>query len=99
VTVTVRELVTSSVSKTSVPRGQAVSFYGKIYPAHPGAAVQLQIRDGTASWRKIGQVATASNGNYSLTNHPVGSRYYRIYWPGDGDHAAAGGPTLHVTAS
>jgi hypothetical protein len=99
VTVTVRELVTSSVSKTSVPRGQAVSFYGKIYPAHAGAAVHLQIRDGTASWRTIGQATTAANGNYSLSYHPVGSRYYRIYWPGDVDHAAAGGPTLHVTAS
>jgi hypothetical protein len=99
VAVTVRELVTSGVSKTSVPRGQPVSFYGKIYPAHSGAAVYLQVREGTASWRKIGQATPAANGAYTLAYRPLASHYYRIYWPGDVDHAASAGPVLHVTTT
>ncbi|MDX6286847.1 MAG: hypothetical protein QOG53_2332 [Frankiales bacterium] len=98
-TLLVRELITTNVSKTSISAGQTVSFTGKIYPAHPGAPLQLQKRDPAGVWRKVGQVATSSTGTYSMSYRPVGAgtQAYRMYWTGDVDHIANSGPVKYVT--
>jgi hypothetical protein len=95
----VREYVSSKASSTAIPLGQAVTFSGRIAPAHPGTTVYLQMRDRTAAWKNVANGPSATDGSFSVKYRPltVGRHSFRMYWAGDVDHAAGSGPLMQVT--
>lgn len=98
--VTVRAIVTSAISRTSVVLGKGATVTGKVIPAHSGKRVYLQ-RLTSAGWRNVTYLAQTSTGSVAFTVRPTakGTYRYRLYFPGDTDHLAgtSATQTLKVT--
>jgi serine protease len=89
-TVQVRPTISASLSPASIRLGGTTAFSGYVAPAHYGQTVYLQ-QYGNKVWKSIASVKLSSSGKYAFGIKPAvrGQIAYRVYFPGDADHAPA----------
>ncbi|HEX5596456.1 MAG TPA: hypothetical protein VFX61_10635, partial [Micromonosporaceae bacterium] len=85
--VSVRVVVSATLSKTSFARGGSVKLSGKVSPSHAGKTVYLQRYVG-GKWTTVTSRKLSSTSSYSFTIKPSsrGTYKYRVYRPADTDH-------------
>ncbi|RZU13870.1 type VII secretion-associated serine protease mycosin [Kribbella rubisoli] len=90
VTVQVRPTISATVSPASIRLGGTTAFSGYVAPAHYGQTVYLQ-QYGSKVWKSIASVKLSTSGKYAFGIKPAvrGQIAYRVYFPGDADHAPA----------
>jgi hypothetical protein len=96
--------LTASVSSTSVPSGQAVTFSGTVTPAHAGHPVYLETQDQFGIGWHIVQVGTVSaGGTYSIVrvlyNVNTNPHKFRIKVPPDPENAGVVGSPFAITVT
>ncbi|MEV0291636.1 MULTISPECIES: S8 family serine peptidase [unclassified Kribbella] len=89
-TVQVRPTISAALSPAAIRLGQATAFSGYVAPAHAGQAVYLQ-QYGSKVWKSIASVKLSTSGKYAFGIKPAvrGQIAYRVWFPGDADHAPA----------
>ncbi|WP_371406767.1 S8 family serine peptidase [Kribbella sp. NBC_00662] len=100
VTVQVRPTISAALSPASIRLGGTTAFSGYVAPAHAGKVVYLQ-QYGSKVWKSIASVKLSTSGKYAFGIRPAirGQIAYRVYFPGDADHAAAYTVNKIVTVS
>jgi type VII secretion-associated serine protease mycosin len=90
VTVQVRPTISATLSPSSIRLGGTTAFSGYVAPAHYGHPVYLQ-QYGNKVWKTIASVKLSTSGKYAFGIRPAvrGQIAYRVYFPGDADHAPA----------
>ncbi|MET9314798.1 S8 family serine peptidase [Kribbella sp. NPDC003505] len=90
VTVQVRPTISATLSPSSIRLGGTAVFSGYVAPAHYGQTVYLQ-QYGSKVWKSIASVKLSSSGKYAFGIKPAirGQIAYRVFFPGDADHAPA----------
>ncbi|MGZ0151800.1 S8 family serine peptidase [Kribbella sp. WER1] len=90
VTVNVAPTISAVLSPASVRLGQASALSGYVGPAHAGQAVYLQ-QYGSKVWKSVASVKLSASGKYAFGIKPTvrGQIAYRVWFPGDADHAQA----------
>jgi hypothetical protein len=90
VTVQVRPAISATLSPSSIRLGGTTAFSGYVAPAHYGQLVYLQ-QYGNKVWKSIASVKLSTSGKYAFGIKPAirGQIAYRVYFPGDADHAPA----------
>ncbi|TDW70679.1 Ig-like domain-containing protein [Kribbella pratensis] len=90
VTVQVRPTISAALSPASIRLGGTTAFSGYVLPAHYGQTVYLQ-QYGSKVWKSIASVKLSTSGKYAFGIKPAvrGQIAYRVYFPGDADHAPA----------
>ena len=90
VTVQVRPVISAALSPASIRLGGTTAFSGYVTPAHAGQTVYLQ-QYGSKVWKSIASVKLSTSGKYAFGIKPAvrGQIAYRVYFPGDADHAPA----------
>ncbi|MEV0153010.1 S8 family serine peptidase [Micromonospora sp. NPDC050686] len=98
--VSVAPVVYANLSKTSFPLGGTVTLSGSVAPGHAGQAVYLQ-RLVSGVWKTQTSKALSSTSAYSFSIKPTarGTYSYRVYKPGDSDHATAYSPSRSFKVS
>lgn len=79
--------LSSSVSRTDVGVGGAVTISGQLTARPSGAGmsgrtVRLQWSTNNSSWSTVQAKKTGKSGKVSFTAHPKSLHYFRIYYPG-----------------
>ncbi len=89
-TVQVAPTVSAALAPASIRLGQASAFSGYVTPAHAGQTVYLQ-QYGSKVWKSIASVKLSASGKYAFGIKPAirGQIAYRVWFPGDADHAQA----------
>ncbi|HWH45480.1 MAG TPA: hypothetical protein VNT32_12190 [Thermoleophilaceae bacterium] len=91
-TVTVSIRVGFRVSDRTPRRGQRVNFSGFARPAHDGAIARIQRRTSTGSWRTVARARLVDAGEeisrYARRLRVYRDGVYRVFVPGDADHAS-----------
>jgi subtilisin family serine protease len=100
VTVQVRPTISAVLSPASIRLGATTAFSGYVAPAHYGHPVYLQ-QYGNKVWRSIASVKLSASGKYAFGIRPAvrGQIAYRVWFPGDADHAPAYSVNKIVTVS
>jgi hypothetical protein len=100
ITVQVRPTISATLSPAAIRLGQTTAFSGYVAPAHAGKVVYLQ-QYGNKVWRSIASVKLSATGKYAFGIRPAvrGQTAYRVWFPGDTDHAAAYTVNKIVTVS
>jgi subtilisin family serine protease len=100
VTVQVRPTISATLSPASIRLGGTTAFSGYVAPVHYGQTVYLQ-QYGNKVWKSIASVKLSSSGKYAFGIRPAlrGQIAYRVYFPGDADHAPAYTVNKIVTVS
>ncbi|RZT07799.1 subtilisin family serine protease [Kribbella sp. VKM Ac-2569] len=100
VTVQVKPTISATLSPASIRLGGTTAFSGYVLPAHYGQSVYLQ-QYGNKVWKSIASVKLSSSGKYAFGIRPAvrGQIAYRVYFPGDADHAPAYTVNKIVTVS
>ncbi|MET9268869.1 S8 family serine peptidase [Kribbella sp. NPDC003557] len=90
ITVQVRPTISAVLSPSSIRLGGAAAFSGYVAPAHAGQTVYLQ-QYGSKVWKSIASVKLSTSGKYAFGIKPAvrGQIAYRVWFPGDADHAPA----------
>jgi hypothetical protein len=90
ITVQVAPTISATLSASSIRLGQATAFSGYVTPAHAGQPVYLQ-QYGNKVWKSIASVKLSTSGKYAYGIKPAvrGQIAYRVWFPGDADHAQA----------
>ncbi|WP_350279254.1 S8 family serine peptidase [Kribbella sp. HUAS MG21] len=90
VTVQVRPTISAALSPASIRLGGTTAFSGYVAPVHYGQTVYLQ-QYGNKVWRSIASVKLSTSGKYAFGIKPAvrGQIAYRVFFPGDADHAPA----------
>ena len=90
ITVQVAPTISAALSPTAIRLGQAAAFSGYVGPAHAGQTVYLQ-QYGSKVWKSIAAVKLSTSGKYAFGIKPAvrGPIAYRVWFPGDADHAQA----------
>ncbi|MBY8871819.1 S8 family serine peptidase [Micromonospora sp. PLK6-60] len=98
--VSVAPVVYANLSKTSFPLGGTVALSGSVAPGHAGQTVYLQ-RLVSGVWKTQTSKALSSTSGYSFSIKPTarGTYSYRVYKPGDSDHATAYSPSRSFKVS
>lgn len=87
--VSVRAVVSSAITKTSMTLGSSATVYGRVKPAHSGKRVYLQ-RLTSTGWRSVAYKNQTSTGYVSFAVKPTarGTWRYRLHFLSDSDHLA-----------
>ncbi|HEY7933266.1 MAG TPA: hypothetical protein VID48_05515 [Solirubrobacteraceae bacterium] len=98
----VKDLLTASVSQTTVQAGQAVTFSGAVAPDHAGGIVYLERKNARGVGYHVIQVAIISAGSTYAIEHrfyDAGMKSVRIEVPGDPQNGATSSQpfTIEVT--
>ncbi|WP_433015948.1 hypothetical protein [Kribbella sp. CA-294648] len=90
INVQVAPTISAVLSPASIRLGQTTSFSGYVAPAHAGQSVYLQ-QYGNKVWKSIASVKLSTTGKYAFGIKPAlrGQIAYRVWFPGDADHAQA----------
>lgn len=98
--VTVRVSVSAALNRAAVARGGTATLSGAVAPRHGGQSVRLEKRVG-GRWATVTTRALSASSRYAfgIRAGAAGTAAYRVYHPGDGDHAANVSPvrTLEVS--
>ncbi|MEV4266736.1 S8 family serine peptidase [Kribbella sp. NPDC049584] len=100
ITVQVKPTISATLSPASIRLGGTTAFSGYVAPAHYGQTVYLQ-QYGSKVWKSIASVKLSTSGKYAFGIKPAvrGQIAYRVYFPGDADHAPAYTVNKIVTVS
>ncbi|MFI5694353.1 S8 family serine peptidase [Kribbella sp. NPDC051586] len=100
ITVQVAPTISATMTPTSIKLGNTTAISGYVAPAHAGQSVYLQ-QYGNKVWKSIASVKLISSGKYAFGIRPAvrGQIAYRIWFPGDADHAQAFSANKIVTIS
>jgi serine protease len=100
ITVQVAPTISATLAPASIRLGQATAFSGYVAPAHAGQLVYLQ-QYGSKLWKSIASVKLSASGKYAFGVKPAvrGQIAYRVWFPGDADHAQAFTANKIVTIS
>ncbi|MEA2354619.1 MAG: hypothetical protein QOD61_748 [Solirubrobacteraceae bacterium] len=98
----VRDALTTSVSATSVPAGQTVTFSGAVAPDKTGHVIYLQRKNPTGDdfhTIEVGRVGPGSA--YSLVHRVFepGTKVFRVRIPGGPENQGAASPAITVTVT
>ncbi len=90
INVNVAPTISALLSPASIRLGQITKFSGYVAPAHYGKLVYLQ-QYSNRTWKSIASVKLSSSGAYAFGIKPTirGQIAYRVWFPGDADHAQA----------
>jgi hypothetical protein len=90
VTVQVRPTISATLSPATIRLGSTTAFSGYVAPAHAGQTVYLQ-QYGNKVWKSIAALKLSTSGKYAFGIRPAvrGQIAYRVFFPGDADHAPA----------
>jgi serine protease len=90
ITVQAAPTISATLAPAAVRLGQATAFSGYVAPAHAGQTVYLQ-QYGSKVWKSIATVKLSTSGKYAFGIKPAtrGQIAYRVWFPGDADHAQA----------
>ncbi|MGW7682180.1 S8 family serine peptidase [Kribbella sp. NPDC054772] len=90
VTVQIKPTISATLSPASIRLGATTAFSGYVAPAHAGQTVYLQ-QYGSKVWKSIASVKLSTSGKYAFGIKPAvrGQIAYRVFFPGDADHAPA----------
>jgi serine protease len=90
IAVQVAPTISATLSAPSIRLGQAASFSGYVAPAHAAQTAYLQ-QYGNKVWKSIASVKLSTSGRYAFGIKPAarGQIAYRVWFPGDADHAQA----------
>ncbi|WP_020390436.1 S8 family serine peptidase [Kribbella catacumbae] len=90
ITVQVAPTISATLSPATIRLGQATKFSGYLAPAHYGKPVYLQ-QYANKTWKSIASVKQSASGAYAFGIKPAirGQIAYRVWFPGDADHAQA----------
>ncbi|MGW7687059.1 S8 family serine peptidase [Kribbella sp. NPDC054772] len=100
ITVQVAPTISATLAPASIRLGQATALSGYVAPAHAGQPVYLQ-QYGNKVWKSIASVKLSTSGKYAFGIKPAvrGQIAYRVFFPGDADHAPAYSANKIVTIS
>jgi hypothetical protein len=89
-TVQVAPTISATLAPAAIKLGQTTAFSGYVAPAHAGQLVYLQ-QYGNKVWKSIASVKLSTSGKYAFGIKPAarGQIAYRVWFPGDADHAPA----------
>ncbi|TDW21642.1 S8 family serine peptidase [Kribbella kalugense] len=90
ITVQVAPTISATLAPAAIRLGQAAAISGYVAPAHAGQTVYLQ-QYGSKVWKSIASVKLSASGKYAFGIKPAvrGQVAYRVWFPGDADHAQA----------
>ncbi|MEU4392806.1 S8 family serine peptidase [Kribbella sp. NPDC023855] len=90
ITVQVAPTISATLAPAAIRLGQVSAFSGYVAPAHAGQTVYLQ-QYGSKVWKSIAAVKLSTSGKYAFGIKPAtrGQIAYRVWFPGDADHAQA----------
>ncbi|MEU8224677.1 S8 family serine peptidase [Kribbella sp. NPDC048915] len=99
-TVQVAPTISAVLSPATIRLGQITKFSGYVGPAHYGRPVYLQ-QYANRAWKSIASVKLSTSGAYAFGIKPTvrGQIAYRVWFPGDADHAQAFTPNMILTVS
>ncbi|MEV5961911.1 S8 family serine peptidase [Kribbella sp. NPDC051952] len=88
ITVQVAPTISATLAPTAITLGKSAAFSGYVAPAHAGQSVYLQ-QYGNKVWKSIASVKLTTSGKYAFGIKPAtrGQIAYRVWFPGDADHA------------
>ncbi|TKK77026.1 hypothetical protein FDA38_29940 [Kribbella jiaozuonensis] len=100
ITVNVAPTISATMTPTSIKLGSTTAISGYVAPPHAGQSVYLQ-QYGNKVWKSIASLKLTSSGKYAFGIRPAtrGQIAYRIWFPGDADHAQAFSATKIATIS
>uniref|UniRef100_A0AAU3HNR7 Fibronectin type III domain-containing protein n=1 Tax=Streptomyces sp. NBC_01393 TaxID=2903851 RepID=A0AAU3HNR7_9ACTN len=96
--VTVKANVTADFKATTIRKGASTYLTGSVSPKHAGKKVTLQ-RYTSGKWVTAASatLSTTSSYRFSVKATSAGTFSYRVYFPGDTDHAASYSLTRKLT--
>ncbi|MEU4395903.1 S8 family serine peptidase [Kribbella sp. NPDC023855] len=99
-TVQVAPTMSATLSPAAIRLGQVTRLSGYVAPAHYGSPVYLQ-QYSNKVWRSLASVKLSSSGAYAFGIKPSvrGTIAYRVWFPGDADHAQAFTANKFLTVS
>jgi hypothetical protein len=98
----VKDVLTASVSATSVPAGQTVTFSGSVAPDKTGHVIYLQRQNASGGDFHTVQVANVGSGStYSIVRRlfDTGTKVFRVLIPGGPDNQGAASPPFTITVT
>ena len=100
----VKDVLSASVSKTTIEAGQTLTFSGTVAPDHSGHIIYLERQNASGMGFHVVQVAKVGMGSsYSIehTVFDVGTKMFRVKIPGgpENEGAASAAFTITVTAA
>jgi hypothetical protein len=98
----VRDVLTASVSATTVNAGDSVTFSGTVAPDKTGHAIYLQRQNPSGSGFHTVKVAFVGTGStYSITRRlsAPGTKVFRVFIPGGPENQGAASPPFTITVS
>ncbi|MDX3006089.1 S8 family serine peptidase [Kribbella solani] len=100
ITVQVAPTISATLAPTAIKLGKTTAISGYVAPAHAGQTVYLQ-QYGSKVWKSIASVKLSTSGKYAFGIKPAirGPIAYRVWFPGDADHAQAFTANRIVTVS
>lgn len=98
----VKDALTASVSATTVPAGQTVTFSGGVAPDKTGHAIYLERQNATGGDFHTVQVAyVAAGSTYSIVRRVFepGTKVFRVRIPGGPENQGAASPPFTITVT
>ncbi len=100
----VKDVLSASVSKTTIEAGQTLTFSGTVAPDHSGHIIYLERQNASGMGYHVVQVAKVGMGSSYSIEHMVydaGTKVFRVKIPGgpENEGAASAAFTITVTAA
>lgn len=88
----VRDVLTASVSQSTIPAGQALTFSGTVAPDHTGHVIYLEQQNRSGTGFHVVQVTPVGPGSAYTIKHTVynaGTYVFRVHIPGGPENGGA----------
>jgi hypothetical protein len=98
----VKDVLTATVSQTTIQAGQALTFSGTVAPDHTGHVIYLERQNASGNGFHVAQIATVGAGSaYSIVHrvYAPGTKVFRVKIPGgpENEGAVSAPFTIQVT--
>ena len=98
----VKDMLKATVSKESIPAGQALTFSGSVAPDHTGHVIYLERQNSSGKGFHVIEVSTVQPGSiYSISHtvYDVGTKVFRVFIPGGPENEGAASPPFTITVT
>ena len=98
----VKDVLTATVSQTSIPAGQPLTFSGSVSPDHTGHVIYLERQNASGNGFHVVQVSTVQPGSIYSISHTVydtGVKVFRVSIPGGPENEGAASPPFTITVT
>lgn len=95
-------LLNTTVSRESVPAGQALTFSGSVAPDHTGHVIYLERQNASGKGFHVIEVSTVRPGSVFSISHTVydtGTKVFRVFIPGGPENEGTASQTFTVTVT